>query len=203
MPSINDYALGEVLGEGNFGVVYSGTHNKTSEDVAIKFETQDLPTSLLKHEAKVLLSLKGTRGIPRLISYGSYQGVKYMVMNRMTYSIDVSSLSFYGKSVKDIESELSGVLRTIHSKGFVHRDVKPDNIMFDSSGNVTLIDFGFATNYSSKSCIKRTKSESYVGTKEFLGPLGLQGYVCPEVDIESSQKTMKYYRDYFEKLNVT
>jgi len=194
MHSLCDYAFGKTLGEGNFGIVYSANHLESNEDVAIKFEIQDIPTSLLKHEAKVLLSLKGIYGIPRLISYGSYQSIKYLIINKMVSHVDASSLAYYSKSLDNVENELSDILKTIHSKGFVHRDVKPDNIMFDSSGNLTLIDYGFATNYYVKKGKQKKQNQGLVGTKEFLGPLGLQGYVCPEVDMEGLQKTMDYYR---------
>jgi serine/threonine protein kinase len=157
-----------------------------------------MPSSLLKHEAKVLLSLKGTRGVPRLISYGSCKGIKFLIMERMISCVNDRSLKQYEKTLDGIENELCDVLKGIHSKGFIHRDVKPDNIMFDMSGNLTLIDYGLATSYRSNKSLSVTRSKGIVGTKAFLGPMGLQGYVCPDVDMESMKKTIDFYRDNYK-----
>jgi len=188
---ITNYIMGDMLGKGNFGVVYAARHCMTGQEVAIKFEIYGLSPSLLQHEARVLLCLKGCAGIPKVIGYGVFGGIKYLIMERMVDKVTQNTLLSFNKTLSDGIIELEGLLRRIHSKGFVHRDVKPDNIMFDVSGNLTLIDFGFATNYSSKP--KKSKSAKVVGTKAFLGPLGLEGFICPEVDKEGAKKTIEFY----------
>ena len=195
---LSNYVVGEMLGQGNYGVVYSAKHIHTGQEVAIKFETYGICPSLLKHEARVLLCLKGCTGIPKLIAYGVFGGIKYLIMEKMRHKVSPNELALFNKTLVNVRKELEMLLRTIHKKGFVHRDVKPDNIMLDFSGNVTLIDFGFATSYSSK---QKKKSSKIVGTRSFLGPLGLAGYICPEVDNEGVEKSLEFYQsDLYEKL---
>ena len=62
--------------------------------------------------------------------------------------------------------------------------------MFDGD-NIFLIDYGLATNFIN-SKIKQTQSGTHVGTYEFLGELGRQGFICREVDYEGLEKTIEY-----------
>lgn len=190
---LTNYIIGDMLGQGNYGVVYSAKHCLTEQEVAIKFETYGLAPSLLQHEARVLLCLKGCPGIPKVLGYGVFGGIKYLIMDRMFDKISLDTLTTFNKTLSDVSTELDKLLLNIHRKGFIHRDVKPDNLMFDVSGNVTLIDFGFATNHSSK---QKKRSAKVVGTKTFLGPRGLKGEICPEVDKEGAEKTLEFYRNY-------
>lgn len=196
---LRNYIVGNMLGEGNYGVVYSAKHCVTGQEVAIKFERYSLVPSLLQHEARVLLCLKGCPGIPKVLGYGVFGGIKYLIIDKICDKISSNTLAAFNKTLQDVSIELDRLLANIHRKGFIHRDVKPDNIMFDGSGNVMLIDFGFATNYKS---IQKKRSTKIVGTRTFLGPLGLKGYVCPEVDKEGAAKTIEFYKkDIYGKLN--
>lgn len=204
MVTIGDFVINERLGEGAFGVVYSGRCSKTGKQVAIKIEKeQDIPTSFAKHEASVLLSLKGCRGVPSLLGYGLFQEHRYIVTPLFDESLQ-DRVNRDGKldglNGLMIRKQIRDILKSIHKRGFIHRDIKPDNVMF-SGKDIYLIDFGCATNYktaernhksNNKSPHNRTppKSNSYVGTYEFLGDMGKQGYICCEVDFEGLEKTM-------------
>lgn len=195
----------EKLGEGAFGVVYRGKCTKTDRDVAIKLEKEpDAPTSFIRHEAKVLLSLKGCRGVPPLLGYGVFEEHRYIVIPLFNESLRdrvAREGGLQGLNGLVLRNQVRDVLKEIHKRGFIHRDIKPDNVMFGGD-NVFLIDFGCATNYKTAanranrdnlSPHNRTppKTKSYVGTYEFLGELGRQGYVCREVDYEALEKTME------------
>ncbi|EWC43543.1 hypothetical protein DRE_01430 [Drechslerella stenobrocha 248] len=73
----------------------------------------------------------------------------------------------------------------IHSKGVAHRDVKPENILLDSNGNLKIADFGFATLYKHKGKVKT--STQLVGSPPYVAPEVSQGigYVGDLVDIWS------------------
>ena len=204
MTTIGNFLVCDKLGEGSFGVVYSGQCVNSKRDVAIKLEKEpDAPTSLIRHEAKVLLSLKGCKGVPPLLGYGVFEGHRYVVLPLFSESLQERverDGKLQGLVGLVIRNQIRDILKEIHRRGFIHRDIKPDNVMFDGD-NLFLIDFGCATNYKVTasranrdgiSPHNRTppKTKSYVGTYEFLGELGRQGYVCKEVDYEALDKTM-------------
>lgn len=196
---IGKFIIENKLGEGNFGVVYGGKCTETGKKVAIKIEKEQyIQTSLLKHEAKVLLALKGCSGVPSLLGYGLFQKHRYIVIPLFDNSLcdrikDNGKMA--GLQCLLIRSQLKDILKSIHKRGFIHRDVKPDNIMF-SGNNIYLIDYGCATNYKNKIACKTTsknniQTKSYVGTYEFLGELGKKGYICCDVDYEGLEKTIE------------
>jgi serine/threonine protein kinase len=59
-------------------------------------------------------------------------------------------------------------LETIHKLSVIHRDIKPDNFMFDESGRLTLIDFGLSTFYEKK--LNEEKVVSFVGNLMYASP---------------------------------
>lgn len=203
--TIEDFEIGEELGEGAFGIVYGGVCKRTGKPVAIKIEKEvDVPTSFVKHEAQVLLALKGCKGVPALLGYGVISDHRYLItplLERSLSDMIRADGPLSGMDALTIHGQVRKVLKGIHKKGFVHRDVKPDNIMF-SGDDVYLIDYGCATNYriaerrhraESRSPNNRTppKSSSYVGTYEYLGELGRQGCICCEVDFEGLDKSIE------------
>lgn len=204
MTLTDDFEIGDKLGEGAFGLVYNGTCRKTGKRVAIKVEREpDNPTSFVKHEAQVLIALKGCKGVPPLLGYGMLEGHRYLVVPLFDESLADRVKRdglLSGMTALTLRKRVKDIVKDIHRRGFIHRDIKPDNVMF-AGDSVYLIDFGCATNYrvaqkrhreKSSSPNNRTppKTSSYVGTYEFLGEMGRQGYVCCEVDFEGVDKTI-------------
>jgi serine/threonine protein kinase len=193
--TIGDFKLVSKLGEGMFGIVFRGKCQTTGREVAIKIEKElDLPTSIVKHEAQVLLSLKGCTGVPPLLGYGLYEGHRYITLPLFDHAL-IDKVKQEGKlsglDALIVCDKVKKILKCIHKKGFIHRDVKPDNVMFDNSGNIFLIDYGLATNYITSN-VKQTQSGTHVGTYEFLGELGRKGFICTDVDYEGLEKTIEY-----------
>ena len=145
----------DLLGQGNFGVVMRAKNldydYETARYVAIKIEKEDFEEekSLIQHEAQVLLSLKGCNGIPRLIKYGNYFGFRYLItpLFKETLTERIKKGSVSSLEILVYRKKLKEIIDNIHKRGFIHRDVKPDNIMFDDNDNLYLIDFGCATRY--------------------------------------------------------
>lgn len=146
----------EKIGQGAFGSVYRGQNAKTGEMVAIKQGTAD---SLLKHETTILnyLYKSGCRNVPIVYWFGSYTDGTALVVPLYQHSLtDVFSEKNVEPRAKnidkidDIMACLISGLGAIHRTGIIHRDIKPDNIMYNkSSGEFVFIDFGFATSYKS------------------------------------------------------
>lgn len=193
--TIDNFKIISKIGEGMFGYVFSGYCQTTGKEVAIKIEKElDLPTSILKHEAQILLSLKGCNGVPPLLGYGLFEGHRYIITPFYHITLE-TKISKFGKmnglDALMLCDKIKRILKCIHKKGFIHRDIKPDNIMFDNNDSIYLIDYGLSTNYI-LSNVKQTQSGTHVGTYEFLGELGRKGFICREVDYEGLEKTIEY-----------
>ena len=158
------------LGEGSFGKVYKAEYN--SKYYAIKFENREEGQELLKNEATIMTYLKGNPHIPKAHSYG-FSG---------NYNIFV--LQLLGKSLEDIFNErqkfslktgamlayqMIEVLKYIHSKHIIHRDIKPDNFVIggeEYNAYLYLVDFGLAKKYRSSKTLKQIP---YVKKKKLTG----------------------------------
>ncbi|CAI9108510.1 OLC1v1008110C1 [Oldenlandia corymbosa var. corymbosa] len=156
------YRLGRKIGSGSFGVIYVGTNIHTNEEVAIKLEnvkTNHHPQLL--YESKVYRVLQGGPGIPNVRwagpdgSGGNYDA---LVMDLLGQSLedlfDLCDRKFSLKTVLMLADQMINRVEFVHSKSFLHRDIKPDNFLMGSgsrANQVFIIDFGLAKKYRDSS----------------------------------------------------
>lgn len=203
----NKYKLISQLGSGSFGSIYKGENIRTNEHVAIKIEPIDSNTKLLKNESNVYNYLKKFNfyGIPQLKWFGVDRTNYYMVINLLGDSIK----SYIEKNDKvnldkvlTIGLKMFDIIKFIHDKGLIHRDIKPDNFLFglnaDGSTNtekIYLIDFGFCKTY-------KTLDGEHVDEKLLTNIIGTPNYISLNVhnlnqpsrrdDVESTIYIMIY-----------
>ena len=168
---LHGYELISVLGQGGFGITYLARHASLGREVAIK---EYLPRDLaLRHgsvsvlprstelagdfnwvrerfldEARNLVKLERVPGIVRVLDLFEANGTAYTVMALARGDTLEQRLDRDGRltapAVYRLLWPLLEGLEHVHAVGFVHRDIKPGNIILDSEDQPTLIDFGAA-----------------------------------------------------------
>jgi serine/threonine protein kinase, bacterial len=157
--SLSLYPISQQLGAGGFGTTYLATNTlmpsrpycvvKQLIPTSTDPQLQQLIQDRFKQEAIVLENLgKGSNGmIPMLYHYFVEQGEFYLVQEYIEGQSLSDRIRNYGvfteTQVRQFLNDILPTLTYIHSKGIIHRDIKPDNIMVRQSDNKpVLIDFG-------------------------------------------------------------
>jgi len=181
---IGRYELIERVGKGGMGVVYRGRDTTMGRTVAVKMLVSDIDVSdetreRFFREARSAGQLTH-RNIITIYDFGEEQGRAYIVMELLTGE---SLTGLLGRNVKlsleqqiDMMARVSEGLAFAHSKGIIHRDVKPANLFVTAEGQIKILDFGVARIASSK----LTRSGLLVGTPDYMSPEQVMGMVVDQ-----------------------
>ncbi|WP_422115638.1 serine/threonine-protein kinase [Brachybacterium sp. UNK5269] len=172
------YELTSLIATGGMGQVWKGQDRELRREVAIKvlreeyagdegflkrFRAEARHTAALSHE-----------GIAALYDYGELDGRAYIVMELcpgrpLSDIIEENPGGLPEKRVVSVLIELARALDAAHSKGVVHRDVKPENVLVDEAHDwaMKITDFGIAR---SKDQARLTKTGLVMGTAQYLSP---------------------------------
>ncbi|XP_051768688.1 rho-associated protein kinase 1 isoform X2 [Ctenopharyngodon idella] len=186
-----DYEVVKVIGRGAFGEVQLVRHKATRKVYAMKllskFEMIKRSDSAFFWEERDIMAFANSNWVVQLFYAFQDDRYLYMVMEYMPGGDLVNLMSNYDvpeKWARFYTAEVVLALDGIHSMGFIHRDVKPDNMLLDKTGHLKLADFG--------TCMKMNKDgmvrcDTAVGTPDYISPevlksQGGDGYYGRECD---------------------
>jgi tetratricopeptide (TPR) repeat protein/predicted Ser/Thr protein kinase len=186
--TVSHYRILEKLGEGGMGVVYAAEDLRLGRTVAIKFlasstDNQHFRARFLREARSV--SLLSHTNIATLFDYGETEEDQPFIVMELVKGRPLNELLAAGeltiaRSV-EIVARVADALAEAHSRGIIHRDVKPSNIVVNERGIVKVLDFGLAkqigTDFAGPSdpeartlLATRTQSDVVVGTPLYLSP---------------------------------
>ncbi|KAK2425150.1 casein kinase protein [Trifolium repens] len=173
----NKFRLGRKIGSGSFGEIYLGTNIQTNEEVAIKLENVKTKHPQLLYESKLYKVLQGGTGIPNVRWYGVEGEYNVLVMDLLGPSLEdlfsFCSRKLSLKTVLMLADQMINRVEYIHSKSFLHRDIKPDNFLMGlgrRANQVYAIDFGLAKKYRDTSThqhIPYRENKNLTGTARY------------------------------------
>ncbi|KAK7194028.1 kinetoplastid kinetochore protein 2 [Novymonas esmeraldas] len=159
-----------ILGKGGFGKVFDAVSN-SGEAYALKVSSKRMSENdwkRLKEEVTLMSHFSRHPNIVRFYAAGKDEDRAYVVMERCAgkslhdviagRSLDVPEILWIGWA-------LVSTISYIHSKGCIHRDLKPQNLLFDNEGNLKITDFGLSSRIS-----EAHPRKTVAGTAMYMAP---------------------------------
>jgi serine/threonine protein kinase len=180
------YRVVEEIGFGGMGVVYKAEDTKLGRLVALKFLPEHMAADSValerfRREARSASALNHPN-ICTIHDIASYQGREFIVMEYLegqTLAIYISGRNGVStEQVAKLGLPIAEALAAAHSKGVIHRDIKPGNIFLTKSGLVKVLDFGVAklVQESDQTAVTAlTETNAITGTLPYMSPEQLRG----------------------------
>jgi len=186
--TFGQYEILSQIAKGGMATVFRARQKSIGRDVAIKV----LPRSLMHDdgflerfniEVEVIASLQHPHILP-VYDFGQFEEMPYIVMAYLSGGTLSDNMAQGPMNLDDaavVVRQMADALDYAHSKGVIHRDFKPGNVLLDERGNTYLADFGLAKITASNSQLTGT---GMLGTPDYMAPeLAMSNAVTPSVDI--------------------
>lgn len=178
------YVLGDVIGAGGMGVVYSAVQRSLGRRVAIKMPRAESLTPAVQRRFRteaIVASRLWHRNVVAIIDYGVHDGVPFLVMEHVQGRLLGRLVAERGPldpaTATELVTQLLDALSESHASGIVHADVKPDNVLVetrhDGSSVARLFDFGLACSFPGA---EERERELIYGTPHYMAPELVHGY---------------------------
>ena len=189
---IPGYEIEGIIGQGGMACVYLALHKTLNRKVAIKVMNRQQGTDSefsdrFLREARIVANLSHPN-IITIHDVGEHDGHNYLVMELLPGGKTLADKIKAGVDAQyalSIVRQVAIALKAAHENNIVHRDIKPDNVMFRADGSVVLMDFGVARSVDS-SATQMTQAGLIIGTPQYISPEQAQSEnVGPYSDIYS------------------
>jgi serine/threonine protein kinase/ActR/RegA family two-component response regulator/tetratricopeptide (TPR) repeat protein len=170
------YKIETLIGSGGMGYVFKAFDEPLDRFVAIKILSKRLSGSAqfierFRREAKILASIDHP-GIAHIFSFGEEEGECYFAMQWCPGGSLADLIRKKGRiellPSLDIILQCAQALEAASKKGIVHRDIKPNNLLFDENQHIQIVDFGLASGEQMSSRV--TQVQEFLGTPSFMAP---------------------------------
>jgi serine/threonine-protein kinase len=184
------YEIGEELGRGAWGVVLAGRHRNLGRDVAIKqlpraFAADDAVRARFVAEGRVLASLDHPHIVP-VFDFVESDGLCLLVMELLPGGSvwdRFMANGFTPPTACGTALAAAAGLHNAHQHNVLHRDVKPENLMFSAEGVLKVTDFGIAKVVGGDATLA-TRAGEVVGTPAYIAPEQARGAaLSPATDV--------------------
>jgi len=180
---VGRYKIKSELGRGGMATVYRAFDPISNREVAIKVLPPEMLHNLVtrarfKRELKLIASLEHPAIVPVYDVGGEDNHQPYFVMRYMSggsLSEMIKKEKFSLRDAALIIERLASALDHAHSKGIIHRDIKPDNVLFDASNNPYLSDFGVAKLTEAAVSATDASTNEAMGTAIYISPEQARG----------------------------
>jgi ABC-type transport system substrate-binding protein/serine/threonine protein kinase len=182
-----NYRLVSLLGQGGYAEVYLGQHVRFNQQAAIKVLHAHLSGVEAEHfqqEAETIATLAHP-SIVRVLDFDVQEGVPFLVID---YAPNGTLRRRYPKGslvplpvIVSAVKQVADALQYAHEQKFIHRDVKPENMLLGRRQEVLLSDFGIATIAHSTSSLN-VSAEGTSGTLAYMAPEQIEGHPRPASD---------------------
>ena len=179
------YRLGDRLGGGAVAEVFRAVDERLARPVAVKLFRGDAAEELQRHEAEMrTLARLDHPSLVTVYDAGEEDGQPYLVMQLVegdTLADELGRGPLGPERTARYGAALADALAYVHEQGFVHRDVKPANVLIAADGRVHLADFGIARLVDSAHV---TRTGDVLGTPAYFAPEQVSGdAVGPAADV--------------------
>lgn len=186
------YKIHSIIGQGGFGIVYKAEHKSVPGLVALKLVKKDIANSetafkRLGQEARAIITLNhpnivGVREFGTGNEGSAYLAMEYIDGTVLSERLERGPIS--RQEALDIAIKICSGLSYAHSKGILHRDLKPHNIILENTGESTqgvkLVDFGIAKIRNEVREQNLTQTGDIVGSPYYMSPEQGQGFTLDE-----------------------
>lgn len=173
--SIGGHELIDVIARGGMGIVYRARQSDPVREVALKA----LPgAELMSDEARQRFRIEGQAmaklehpAIVPVYELGEEDGTPFFTMKLATGGTLAQRIGDYAgrwREIAELIARIAEAVQFAHSRGVLHRDLKPGNILFDEDGHALVSDFGLAKLVGSDSDL--TKTIAMMGTPNYMAP---------------------------------
>jgi serine/threonine-protein kinase len=192
--ALGDFELIEEIGRGGMGIVYRAHQQSLGREVAVKLilqgsQASELDKARFQAEVAAAAQLEHPNIVP-IYEVGEIAGWQFFGMKLITgqtLAHRIAQGPIAERNAVRIVLEIARAIEYAHSRGVIHRDLKPPNILVDLEGVPHVTDFGLAKHLTSSNS-SLTQSGTILGTPAYMAPeqaAGNRGKVGPASDVYS------------------